>query len=142
MIGYSMGGAASVRPAAEHTDVGALVLLGNALRLLGEELPPFAHRIMAVRNLYVDGVPRTEVTDQMQTALRQYLPQIPPKPLLAIVGREDPVNTEEKCQEMLALLTGPKSTIVVDCNHFGIPNLCAKPLLSWLQEQGFAEEGL
>ena len=134
ICGHSMSGAASAKTAALCEDVDALILLGNGLRPIGQDMPPDAVKLIKMRSKYVDGIEGMEIRHQVQSMLREYMGKVSPKPVLIVAGSSDNINTEQRCRDLLAMTDGPKSLVVVDSDHFRLPLCSADPVLQWLKE--------
>jgi pimeloyl-ACP methyl ester carboxylesterase len=134
VCGHSMSGAAAARTAAVCEDVDALILLGNGLRPMAQDLPPEAIRLVGTRSKYVDGISGLDIRHQVQLMLREYIGKLDSKPVLIVSGSSDTINSEQRCKDLLAMTKGPKSLVVVDADHFRIPLRAAEPVVEWLRK--------
>ena len=134
ICGHSMSGAAGAKTAALCEDVDALILLGNGLRPMGQDMPPELVKLIRIRSKYVEGIEGMEIRHQVQSMLREYMGKVSPKPVLIVAGSSDNINTEQRCRDLLAMTDGPKSLMVVDSDHFRLPLCGAEPVLRWLKE--------
>jgi esterase/lipase len=133
LCGHSMSGAAGAKTAALHEDVDALILLGNGLRPIGQDLPPEAIKLIQVRSKYVDGIEGIEIRHQVQFMMREYMGRVSPKPVLIVAGSSDNINNEQRCRDLLDMTDGPKSLMLVDSDHFRLPLCSSEPVLQWLK---------
>ena len=133
LAGHSMSGGASVRTGALCPDVDGIIIMAIGLRPIEEDLSRFTSLVGFI-DKYVDGHPGMELSNQSQLTMQKHISLVPPKPILVIGGTQDEVNTEKRCKALLETINGPKTLVMVESDHFKVPNYSASIIIEWLDK--------
>jgi pimeloyl-ACP methyl ester carboxylesterase len=138
LMGSSMGGAVSIRYAAESPDIGAVITLGafahkrfSLIAMAGLGLLRWSVSRRVVRHTYMTRIERALPPYNP----RDFVSRIHPRPLLLLHGEYDPLIPLAHARELYANAQDPKTLLVIQRGGHDLENLnqtTRQFILEWL----------